>query len=103
MSHITQGPSHKCRYAKWCGIINDSINLLAKYLLIGYAPRDGNEQKWLAAEYHMLLDGKAKASFSKEHSAKWFELLQLSYFDPVHMTVIDPMHNILIGMLVLLN
>ena len=54
-------------------------------------------------EYHALLDAKSKAGFFKEHSSKWFELSRLSYFDPVRMTVIDPMHNILLGMSIFLN
>ncbi|KAG2364276.1 hypothetical protein BDR07DRAFT_1280130, partial [Suillus spraguei] len=37
--------------------------------------------------------------FFTKHSARWFELIHLPYFDPVRMTVIDPMHCFLLGII----
>ena len=95
--HIAPSGQMQVCETVWSNYI-DIINSCFNYLLIEFLPRDGNEHKRLATEYHTLPDDKLKASFFKEHSAKWFELSRLSYFDPVRMTVIDPMDNILLGM-----
>jgi hypothetical protein len=92
--HIAPSGQMEVCETVWSNYI-DIINSYFNYLLI--------EHKRLATEYHALPDDKLKASFFKEHSAKWFELSRLSYFDPVRMTVIDPMHNILLGMSLSLN
>ncbi|KIJ13114.1 hypothetical protein PAXINDRAFT_181417 [Paxillus involutus ATCC 200175] len=38
-----------------------------------------------------------RATFFKEHGARWTELARLPYFDLVRQTIIDPMHNLLLG------
>ncbi|PSR70650.1 hypothetical protein PHLCEN_2v13455 [Hermanssonia centrifuga] len=64
----------------------------------GFPLRDGNTHRNQAQDYANLGDDtKAKDAFFKEHSMRYFELSCLPYFDPVEMTVIDPMHNILLG------
>lgn len=35
--------------------------------------------------------------FFKKFGVRWFEFARLPYFDPVRMTLIDPMHNLLMG------
>ena len=44
----------------------------------------------------MLSDNRRDTLF-KEHGVRWTELIQLSHFNAVRMTIIDPMHNILPG------
>ncbi|KZV63255.1 hypothetical protein PENSPDRAFT_758090 [Peniophora sp. CONT] len=34
----------------------------------------------------------------EEHGVRWSEFTRLSYFDPIRMTIVDPMHNILLGL-----
>ncbi|KAF8511920.1 hypothetical protein JB92DRAFT_2724598, partial [Gautieria morchelliformis] len=43
-------------------------------------------------------DSEREDFFSK-YGTRWFEFARLKYFDPIRMTVIDPMHNLLIGVL----
>ncbi|KAG2336826.1 hypothetical protein BDR05DRAFT_896202, partial [Suillus weaverae] len=50
-----------------------------------------------AEEYRQLESDKACKEFFKTNSTWWFELACLKYFDPVRMTIINPMHNILLG------
>ncbi len=65
---------------------------------ISFPTRDGDTHRQQAQEYAALgNDTKAKDAFFKAHSLRYFELTRLPYFDPVKMTVIDPMHNILLG------
>ena len=67
-------------------------------LSTGFEPRSGDVHKQRAWEYALLPDDKTRQMFFDEHSARYFELSRLPYFNPVRMTVIDPMHNILLGM-----
>ncbi|OAD79378.1 hypothetical protein PHYBLDRAFT_162452 [Phycomyces blakesleeanus NRRL 1555(-)] len=43
------------------------------------------------------LNNTERTRLEKENNTWWSELHQLSYFDPVHFTVIDPMHNLYLG------
>lgn len=36
-------------------------------------------------------------SLESEYGCRYSELLELTYFDPVKMTVVDPMHNLFLG------
>lgn len=68
--------------------------------MIAFPARDTNEHRARSAEYAKLAVN-ARQNFLREHSARYFELSRLPYFDPIRMTVVDPMHNILLGMLIL--
>lgn len=39
----------------------------------------------------------AEKEIEQQFGCRYFVLLRLPYFDPVRMTVIDPMHNLLLG------
>jgi hypothetical protein len=69
-------------------------------LIIAFEARDGATHRQHAEEWQKLPDGD-REDFFKEHGARYFELSRLPYFDPVRMTVVDPMHNILLGELVM--
>ncbi|KAG1875919.1 hypothetical protein C8R48DRAFT_669170 [Suillus tomentosus] len=60
--------------------------------------RDGQQHRKHAEEYNGL-GPKEQDDFFTKHSARWFELARLPYFDPVQMTVIDPMHCFLLGII----
>ena len=66
------------------------------HLYPAFEHRDGNFHRQKAQEWKGLDDGE-QDDFFKMHGARYFELSWLSYFDPVRMTVVDPMHNILLG------
>ncbi|GBE85372.1 hypothetical protein SCP_0705590 [Sparassis crispa] len=63
----------------------------------GFPACDGEEHKRLAREWKTLSSEEERADFFKAHGVRWTELARLPYFDPVRMTVIDPMHNLLLG------
>lgn len=71
------------------------LNLIKRFLL-AFPMRDSEEHKQRSAEYASL-SPEARQKFLKEHSARYYELSRLPYFDPIRMTVVDPMHNILLG------
>ncbi|TDL17694.1 hypothetical protein BD410DRAFT_807179 [Rickenella mellea] len=62
-----------------------------------FPARDGEEHRRRAKDYLAESDPKQRGKLFKEHHARYFELSRLPYFDPVRMTIIDPMHNILLG------
>ncbi|KIP02072.1 hypothetical protein PHLGIDRAFT_503171 [Phlebiopsis gigantea 11061_1 CR5-6] len=59
--------------------------------------RDGPEHLCKAQEYANLDTKQEHDMFFAEHSTRYFELSRLPYFDPVKMSIIDPMHNIILG------
>ncbi|KAI1786548.1 hypothetical protein LXA43DRAFT_1099092 [Ganoderma leucocontextum] len=63
----------------------------------GFPDRNGAKHCERAHEYQKCADQPSRDWFFKEHSVRYFELSRLPYFDPVRMTVLDPMHNILLG------
>jgi hypothetical protein len=67
-------------------------------LSLAFEARDGATHRRHAQEWQRLPEGD-REDFFKEHGARYFELSRLPYFDPVRMTVVDPMHNILLGKL----
>ena len=66
--------------------------------LTGYHERDTAQHIAKAYEYANLDSDSDRQEFFKKHGVRWYEFARLPYFDPVKMTVIDPMHNLLIGM-----
>ncbi|KAF8483159.1 hypothetical protein JB92DRAFT_2763097 [Gautieria morchelliformis] len=50
-----------------------------------------------AYEWREIADSKEREAYFKRHGVRWFELARLPYFDPICMTIIDPMHNLLQG------
>ena len=66
--------------------------------LIGYRERDMAQHIAKAYEYAKLDSESVRQEFFKKHGVRWYEFAQLPYFDPVKMTIIDPMHNLLICM-----
>ena len=68
----------------------------------GYHERDTDKHIQLAHDYASLPVNERDEFFSK-HGVRWFEFARLPYFDPIRMTIIDPMHNLLIGMYMLFS
>jgi hypothetical protein len=64
--------------------------------VVAFESRDGATHRQHAQEWQGLPEGDQE-DFLKEHGARYSELSWLPYFNPVHMTVVDPMHNILLG------
>lgn len=54
----------------------------------------------LAAEYDTLKIKAERDKFCATHGVRQLQLNRLPYWNPIHMTIIDPMHNILLGMFV---
>jgi len=71
---------------------------LQPYLHAEFPERDGDQHKAFAWEWSSLPAAEREAFF-KMHGVRWFEFARLDYFDPIRMTIIDPMHNLLIGKL----
>jgi hypothetical protein len=61
-----------------------------------FPERDGIEHKERAEEWASLPEKDRDAHF-KKHGARWFEFGHLLYFNPIRMTIINPMHNLLMG------
>ncbi|EMD32048.1 hypothetical protein CERSUDRAFT_77644 [Gelatoporia subvermispora B] len=64
-----------------------------------FPPRSGDEHRQLAVQYRALATQAERDEFFKSHAARYYALSRLPYFDPVRMSVIDPMHNILLGVI----
>ena len=64
--------------------------------LAGFPPRLGEHHRQHAHMYNSL-EAEERDEYFHEHAARWFELSRLAYFDPVRMSILDPMHNILLG------
>ncbi|TFY53003.1 hypothetical protein EVJ58_g9693 [Rhodofomes roseus] len=62
-----------------------------------FPPRTGEEHRRHAKAYAEAASTSERDKIFKETQARWFELHRLPYFDPIRMSVIDPMHNILLG------
>ncbi|KAG1819314.1 uncharacterized protein BJ212DRAFT_1268161, partial [Suillus subaureus] len=78
--------SKKEGFCSCCHILQSELRTKA-----GFPRRDGEQHKKHAREYANL-ESKERDKFFTKHSARWFELIHLPYFDPIRMTVIDPMH-----------
>ncbi|OAD65504.1 hypothetical protein PHYBLDRAFT_72291 [Phycomyces blakesleeanus NRRL 1555(-)] len=50
-----------------------------------------------AVSWANALNNTERTCLEKENGTRWSELHRLSYFDPVHFTVIDLMHNLYLG------
>ncbi|KAF8481366.1 hypothetical protein JB92DRAFT_3132926 [Gautieria morchelliformis] len=65
----------------------------------GYHERDTKTHIRQAYKYATLDTDSEREDFFSKYGTRWFEFARLKYFDPIRMTVIDPMHNLLIGVL----
>jgi len=65
---------------------------------LGFEPRTGEEHRHHACEWRDEEDEKEREHLFEENGCRWFEFSCLNYFDPVRMTIIDPMNDILLGM-----
>lgn len=63
---------------------------------VGFDARTEAEHRRRAEEYQNL-NGSDRDTFFKVHATRYTEFLRLRYFNPIRMTIIDPMHNILLG------
>lgn len=70
-------------------------------MLSAFPLRDGEDHRRLANEYSKLETKEERDAFCAEHGVRDSELNRLPYWNPVCMAVVDPMHNILLGMLIL--
>lgn len=50
-----------------------------------------------ANKYRTCTTRSAQIDIERTYGCRYSVLLQLPYFDPIHMCVIDPMHNLLLG------
>lgn len=64
---------------------------------IGFPARNPQIHKDRSFEWRDLKTQKERDTFFGEYGVRWSELCRLPYFDPVGMTIIDPMHNLLLG------
>jgi hypothetical protein len=62
---------------------------------------DGKQVHVQAEDWKILGEAKRDAAF-KKLGICWFEFARLEYFDPVRMTLINPMHNLLMGAILVL-
>ncbi|KAI0790156.1 hypothetical protein BC629DRAFT_1593292 [Irpex lacteus] len=87
----------KSAFCHRCTAPRSSLSKDAGITIGAFPARDGNEHKARSAEYAKLSSDRERQEFVKKHSARYYELSRLPYFDPIRMTVVDPMHNILLG------
>ena len=64
--------------------------------LEAFERRNADEHREKGLEYRAK-EGKERDVFFRMHGVRYSELNRLPYFDPIRMTIIDPMHNILLG------
>lgn len=70
--------------------------LLSRYILSEFEPRTWAQHLADADEY-LSASPSDRIDLFKEKGARFYELARLPYFDPIRMTIIDPMHNLLLG------
>ncbi|KDQ05579.1 hypothetical protein BOTBODRAFT_182420 [Botryobasidium botryosum FD-172 SS1] len=80
----------------YCKVTKDDLKSDAG-LSNGFPARDGDEHKRRVFEYRDLKTAAERKAHFAKHGAHWAEVCRLPYFDPVRMTIIDPMHNLLLG------
>ena len=68
-----------------------------------YPPRDGEEHRKLCFEWKALPTEAERDKKFSTYGVRWSEFARLPYFDLVRYTVVDPMHNLLLGMLTIIN
>lgn len=64
----------------------------------GFTARNGEEHKFHARRWAELQTDEERAAYFSLYGVRWSEFTRLSYFDPIRMTIIDPMHNLLLCM-----
>lgn len=62
-----------------------------------FPARTNEEHRRNAKAYHDATSPSERDRIFRETQTRWFELYRLPYFDPIRMSIIDPMHNILLG------
>lgn len=59
--------------------------------------RSLDDHRKYCAKHKVSNTQSAQVSLEREHGCRYSVLLELSYFDPIRMTIVDPMHNLLLG------
>ncbi|KAJ7714113.1 hypothetical protein DFH07DRAFT_763144, partial [Mycena maculata] len=82
-----------------CSITHDNIQTPSGLKVDAFPCRDGGQHKRESAKYAEISedDKAARDSFAVKYGTRYFEVSQLSYFDPVHQIIIDPMHCVFLG------
>ena len=62
-----------------------------------WTPRNTHQHRSAANDHIQCSTRMAQKKIEKENGVRYSILLELPYFDPVQMSVIDPMHNLLLG------
>ena len=68
-----------------------------------YTARDGETHRNLCFQWKALVTQAEQDDFFNTHGVRWTEIARLPYFNLVRYTVVDPMHNLLLGMLTIIN
>lgn len=55
------------------------------------------DHRKFSAEHKVCCTQSAQTKIEREHGCRYSVLLELPYFDPIRMTIVDPMHNLLLG------
>ena len=66
-------------------------------IVLAFPLRDPDEHRRLAEQYSRLQTKEERDVFCRTHGVRSSELLRLPYYNPITMSIIDPMHNILLG------
>ena len=84
-------------------IFQFNVSVLTVYLDSGPGAeaRTAFEHFQAGEGYKKAVEEGVAVDYLKDVGVRYTELSRLPYFDPIRMTVIDPMHNILLGMFVL--
>lgn len=59
--------------------------------------RDLVDHKESCAKHKVSDTHSAQLKLEREHGCRYSVLLELPYFNPIRMTIVDPMHNLLLG------
>ena len=74
------------------------LSFNASEFLPAFHPRMDEEQWHLGEEYRQLKTPQARINFMKQYATRFTQLSCLPYFNLVKQIVIDPMHNLFLGM-----
>ena len=77
----------------------DVTSRMSYFTAIDLVPRLNDTVRLQANEF---LDARNKTEakeIQKKNGVRWSELLRLTYFDIVTMTMVDPMHTVFLGMI----
>ena len=82
-------------------ILGFVISLCSSFLV--HEPRTGEEHRSHAKAYKDAQQAQGRDELFKKHGARYYAMSRLKYFDAVRMSAIDPMHNILLGMSLIIS